>query len=113
MAPRPAGTEEGKGDPRGARGRHWRSRPWWRRWDLQVAAAAAALLAAWRCRRVERGRTWHCRRAVQAAALRWWRGGVDRKGEREWVTGVLDSWWVDPGARVGWNLNLKVSKSTS
>ena len=29
---------------------------------------------------MERGRTWHCRRAVQAAALRWWRGGVDRKG---------------------------------
>ena len=63
--------------------------------------------------RVERGRTWHCRRAVQAAALRGWRSGVDREGEWEGVTGGLDSRWVDPGARVEWNLDLKVPKNSS
>ena len=47
------------------------------------------------------------RRRVGAA------GGVDREGEREGVTGGLDSRWVDPGARVEWNLDLKVPKSTS
>ena len=75
--------------------------------------AAAALLAAWRCRQVERGRRWRYRRVVQAAALRGWRSGVDREGEREGVMGGLDSRWVDPGARVEWNLDLKVPKSTS
>jgi hypothetical protein len=59
------------------------------------------------------GRKWRCRRAVQAVALRGWRSGVDREGEWVGVTGGLDSRWVDPGARVEWNLDLKVPKNTS